>query len=232
MLFKGTPTVGTTDYQAELGIQAAQDRVFETLRRARWAARGYERRREAVPDSLTARITVLEAAFDSLQVAEREVVLSEEISRIYTRNGVVDDNASTGYDGTQYYLSLPANRLELWARMVADQMETPVFREFFAERDVVIEERRRAVETQPTMTLYEQVIGTAFIAHPYQIMWEWESEVANITRAELYEFYRRYYGPNRAVLGIVGDIDIAETVALTSRSRSSSRSPSSTASAA
>ncbi len=217
MLFKGTPTVGTTDYAREVEIEAAQDRIFAELRQARWAAGRLERRHGSAPDSLITRIAALAAEFDRLQVVEREVVLSEEISRIYQRHGAVDDNAGTGYDGTQYYMSLPANRLELWARLVSDQMENPVFREFYAERDVVIEERRRSVSTQPDMTLYEQVIGTAFLAHPYQILWEWESEVANITRAELFDFYRRYYAPNRALLALVGDFDPVATIELIER---------------
>jgi predicted Zn-dependent peptidase len=217
MLYKGTTTIGTRDYAREVELMAAEDRIFEELRQRRWLAERRERRGEAIPDSLAAQIAGLEAEFDSLRAEQSELIVSEVIDRIYTLNGAVEFNASTGYDGTQYYLSLPANRLELWARITADQMQNPAFREFYAERDVVTEERRLSVDNQPEMKLYEQVIGTAYLAHPYQIMWEWIAEVENITRAELREFYRRYYAPNRAVICLVGDIRPEETIALVER---------------
>ncbi len=89
-------------------------------------------------------------------------------------------------------------------------MTNPVLREFYAERDVVIEERRLKVDNEGPAKLFEQLIGTAFIAHPYQIFWEWKSEVAHLTRPKLVDFYKRYYAPNRMVLAIVGDVKADE----------------------
>lgn len=217
MLFKGTTTIGTRDRAREAELMAAEDRAFDRLRPLRWQAARVRARGEPVPDSLAARIGELEAEVERLGAAQAELVLSEEIDRIYQRTGAVELNASTGYDGTQYFVSLPANRLELWARITADQMENPVFREFFTERDVVMEERRLRVDNQPELKLDEQVIGTAYLAHPYQIMWEWLSEVENISRPELLEFFRRHYAPNRAVIALVGDVRVADAIALVER---------------
>ena len=217
MLFKGTTTIGTRDRPREAELMAAEDRAFDRLRPLRRQAARLATRGEAVPDSLAARIGELEAEAARLGAALAELVLSEEIDRIYQRNGAVELNASTGYDATQYFVSLPANRLELWARITADQMENPVFREFFAERDVVMEERRLRVDNQPDLKLDEQVIGTAYLANPYQIMWEWLSEVENISRPELVEFFRRHYSPNRAVIALVGDVRAADAIALVER---------------
>ncbi len=217
MLFKGTTTIGTRDAGAEAELIAAEDRVFEDLRRQRFAAAREERRGRVVPDSLRARIAALEGEFATLEKQLSALAEGEPIERLYQLNGGVQLNASTGYDGTQYFVSLPANRLELWARITADQMQNPVFREFFAERDVVLEERRLKVDNQPELKLYEQVIGTAYLAHPYQIFWEWASEVENLTRPELREFYQRYYAPNQAVIAIVGDVRAQEVIALIER---------------
>jgi predicted Zn-dependent peptidase len=217
MLYKGTTTIGTQDYQREIELMAAQDRVFEEMRQLKWEADRARLRGDEIGGSLIGRIAGLEAELDRLNAAQGQLIESEPIDRLYTRSGAVEFNASTGYDGTRYYLSLPSNRLELWARVTADQIENPVFREFYAERDVVTEERRLSVDNQPDMKLYEQVIGTAYLAHPYQIMWEWIPEVENITRAELSEFYRRYYAPNRAVICLVGDLDPVSTLALVER---------------
>ena len=75
-------------------------------------------------------------------------------------------NASTGQDVTTYHVSLPANKIELWARIESDRLMNPVFREFYTERDVIMEERRQRVETDPEGKLYEQFLSTAFKVHP------------------------------------------------------------------
>ncbi len=94
----------------------------------------------------------------------------------------------------------------------SERLKHPVFREFYTERDVVIEERRQKVDTQGQSKLFEQLIATAFVAHPYQIYWEWESEVANLTRDEIAEFFGTHYVPSQTVLAIVGDIDVDRTI--------------------
>ena len=83
-------------------------------------------------------------------------------------NGAAGLNASTGEDATQYYYSLPANRLELWFNLEAQRFLRPVFREFYKERDVVREERRMRIESSPQGKLVEGLAATAFLAHPYR----------------------------------------------------------------
>ncbi len=51
-------------------------------------------------------------------------------------------NAFTTEDLTAYFINVPANKLELWMWMESERIWHPVFREFYAERDVVFEERR------------------------------------------------------------------------------------------
>ena len=58
-------------------------------------------------------------------------------------------NASTGCDITTYEVSLPVNKIELWARIDSDRLANPVFREFYSERDVVLEELRQSYESNP-----------------------------------------------------------------------------------
>ena len=66
----------------------------------------------------------------ALQKTHRELMVSNEIDRIYTEQGAVGLNASTGQDLTTYKVSIPSNRIELWARIESDRMAHPVFREF------------------------------------------------------------------------------------------------------
>ena len=77
-------------------------------------------------------------------------------ARFVERNGGEDINAFTDYDETNYYYSLPANRLELWAYLESERFMHPVMREFYKERNVVIEERRMRTDSNPFGRLIEQ----------------------------------------------------------------------------
>ena len=66
-----------------------------------------------------------------------------------------------------YFYSFPVNRLELWAYLESARYTHPVFREFYKERNVVIEERRMRTDSNPIGRLLEQFLSEAFTAHPY-----------------------------------------------------------------
>jgi len=210
MMFKGSQEVGTTDYEAEKELMIKEDSVWAKIDEAMQRTR-YIRLNE--PDKLEGHlqyIADLEAILDSLSAAGSKYVVQNEFDQIYSRNGAAQFNATTGYDFTYYYVSLPANRLELWFNMEAGRLLKPAFREFFTERDVVSEERRQSVENSPDAKLFEQLIGTAFIAHPYQIFWEWQSEENNLTRDDLQRFFDSYYIPQNISVAIVGDVTLDE----------------------
>ncbi|MEW5874861.1 MAG: pitrilysin family protein [Candidatus Zixiibacteriota bacterium] len=209
MLFKGSETLGTKDFKTEYPLLVEEDSLRAQITREKQRAELLDFQRQAglsdVPDNAPL-IAQLEARLEEVKVKLADLVEKNEYEELYNRNGASGFNAGTGYDGTTYYVSLPANRLELFMTVEADRMTKPILREFYAERDVVIEERRLRVDNEGETKLFEQLIGTAFIAHPYQIFWEWKSEVAHLTRPKLIDFYRRYYAPNRMVLALVGDV--------------------------
>ena len=89
-----------------------------------------------------------------------------------------------------------------------------MLREFYSERDVVMEERRLRTENSPFGLLIEQLNAVTFIAHPYR--WPtigWRSDVQNITKAETSEYFK-YYAPNNAVIVAVGDFNPADMIKL------------------
>lgn len=205
MLFKGSPTVGTKDYKAEQALFPRIDAVADSLDR--------ERNRGQPAD--TAAVRRLAARLRALEDSARRYVVSNEFDEILTRNGAVGLNAGTFNDGTVYFFSLPSNRVELWFALESDRMANPVLREFYTERDVVAEERRLRTETQPSGILNEEFLAAAFKAHPYG----WPvvghmSDIQNLKRGQVLEYFRRYYGPNNAVVAIVGDVDPERIVAL------------------
>jgi predicted Zn-dependent peptidase len=83
-----------------------------------------------------------------------------------------------------------------------------VLRQFYSERDVVMEERRMRYESRPRGKLFETFLALAFQAHPYRNPTiGWPSDIAFFDRLSTERFYRSYYVPNNTVVAIVGDID-------------------------
>ncbi|MCX6826921.1 MAG: pitrilysin family protein [candidate division Zixibacteria bacterium] len=210
MMFKGSQNIGTTNYRAEKSLMVKEDSVWTLIDAAN---RQTQFIRLNNPEKLGAhekQIAALKAFLDSLSKLSSQYVLQNEFDRIYTRNGAAEFNANTGYDRTNYYVSLPANRIELWFAMESDRLKYPAFREFFPERDVISEERRGSVENSADRKMMEQLIGASFIAHPYRLYWEWQSEVLNLSREDLADFFKTYYIPKRITVAVVGDIKTKE----------------------
>ncbi len=196
MAFKGTDQVGTTNYPAE---KVALEKV-ETA----WAAYDAEYRKRVGQDQ--ARLTQLKKGFDDAVAAAQAFVVPNQFSQIAEQNGAVGINASTGEDSTQYFWSMPSNRLELWAYLESGRIGHPVEREFYKERDVVQEERRMRSDSSPTGRMVEQFLAAAYVAHPYRVpAVGWESEISQVNATEAEAFHKKYYVPSNIVVAVVGD---------------------------
>ncbi len=208
MLFKGTKTLGTTDFEAEKPlldqIEATAQRILQE-----------KAKREKGDATLFAG---LEKELKELEAKAGKYVVKEEFSQIYAKNGGVGYNAFTSKDGTTYLINVPANKLELWAAIESDRMKNPVLREFYTERDVVMEERRRSYDAEPGGKLWEMFLATSFVAHPNgQPVIGWASDIANLTRTKAEGFLHRYYAPNNAIVAVVGDVNSDAVIALVER---------------
>jgi len=141
------------------------------------------------------------------QAEHRELIVSNELWETYVNNGSQMLNAGTSNDGTFYFAYLPANRLELFMLMESDRMANPIFREFYTERDVVMEEMRMSLN-DPEDVLYYSFLSTAYTASMYGVpVLGWASDVAMITRTDLQNYFDRNYAPNNAVGFFAGDLD-------------------------
>ena len=197
MLFKGTSSIGTRDPDGELEWFRKMDALHDSVLAALV---------DPAADSVA--VLAMETRRRALQDSARALVVPNELAEVLSRNGARNLNAATTNESTLYYVELPANRAELWFVLEADRMADAVFREFYAERDVVIEERRTRVETSPGGSVYEAHLAAAFVAHPYgQPVVGWMSDLHAHTRERVAAYYRRYYGPANAVVAIVGDLD-------------------------
>ncbi|MEW6488994.1 MAG: pitrilysin family protein [Thermodesulfobacteriota bacterium] len=208
MLFKGTRTLGTADWRREESL----------LRDLEAAGRALDAERRKGPGADPARLEEHAARLAALQEAHRPLVVKDEIDALYSRNGAVGFNASTSTDLTSYTVSLPSNRLELWARIESERMRDPVLREYYVEREVVQEERAQRYGSDPGGRLYEALLSAAFSAHPYRDpVIGWPSDLAVLDIADTRAFYERHYGPDNCVVAAVGDVEPESFFALVER---------------
>jgi predicted Zn-dependent peptidase len=222
MMFKGTPTIGTKDAKRDLEILAEQERIRDGMRAEEAKMRDAWRRGELAdvtkPETKTERWKELEAEFKKLIDAEREVLVKNEFDRVYTTAGASGMNAFTTEDMTGYFINVPANKLELWAWMESERLLHPVFREFYAERDVVFEERRMRTESTPLGKFAEEFNSLFWQAHPYH--WPvigWPSDIPAISKQQADEFYALYYQPQNITIILVGDFKADDAEAMVNR---------------
>lgn len=200
MAFKGTPEIGTNNWEKEQPLLEETDRVYQE-----WLDEKYSPQ----PDS--AKMDDLWNRFENLQEEAGEFVENNEFSQIIERNGGTGLNAGTGADQTVYFYSLPENRLELWFSLESERFKNPVFREFYKEKEVVREERRMRTESQPFGRLLEEFAAVAYTGHPYgRPVVGWNSDITATTMADAREFYDKYYVPNNITIAIAGDVDPEE----------------------
>ena len=219
MMFKGSHVIGTRDYDKDVQLIEEQERVQDQIRAELSKMRAAERRGEladmTVPEAKTERYRQLEARFDSLVAMQRANMVKNEFDLVLTRNGGTGMNAFTAEDLTFYFENVPANKLELWFWMESDRLKNRVFREFYSERDVVYEERRRSVESTPTGKFQVSFDAVFWDSSPYS--WPvigWPSDVAAITKAQADEYYSFYYAPQNLTAILVGDFDPATALAM------------------
>ena len=214
MAFKGTRNVGTKDFEKEQAVLTELTQVGGELER-REREEAARAQMEGKAPTASQELQQLQRRFKELQDKAGEFVVGNEMALLYQRHGGVGLNASTGKDITRYVISLPANRLALWATLESARMAHPVLREFYKERGVVMEERRLRTDDSPNGLLYENFTSAAFQAHQYGVPTiGWGSDILSLTPAATEAFFKTYYGPNNATVAIVGDINPQEVIAL------------------
>jgi predicted Zn-dependent peptidase len=204
MAFKGTASIGTRNALAEKRVMNAQDVAYLAL----------ETERLKGPLADPEKLKKLQSAFDATLEEESKVnaePLKEEFSKILERNGAQGLNAGTDIDSTQYTFSLASNKLELWFSMESARFLDPVLREYYKERDVVLEERNMRTDSDPQGKLFEEFLHAAFKAHPYaQPVVGHRSEISVLRRNEAEKYFKDHYVASALTAAIVGDVDPKE----------------------
>lgn len=213
MMFKGTHIIGTRDIERDLAVIAEQEEVQEQIR-AEYRKQRERSRLGEIDDPFddqhrTPKLEELEQKFRGLVEEQRALMVKDEYDQVYTNAGASSLNAFTTHDLTAYFISIPANKLELWFWMESDRLSSPVFREFYSERDVVYEERRLRTESTPTGKFDEMLDSLFWQSHPYG--WPvvgWPSDLESYTQAQADEYFATYYAPNNLTAVLVGNFDL------------------------
>lgn len=214
LLFKGTKTLGTRNFEREkpyLEQIIADGERLDTIERQLLNPHLSQSER----DKLNQRKSELNKRMSIWQKGAAKFILSEEDSKAYSLAGQVGYNAYTTTDVTNYQIKLPKNRLELWAEIESSRFKQPVFREYYPERKVILEERRMRYDSRPQSLLYELYLKTAFGFSPYgKPVIGFASNIPRMRYRDTLSFFNNYYTANRMVISIVGDIEFEPTLAI------------------
>lgn len=198
LAFKGTPQIGTTDYKAEKPLLDKQDKLFEQIQAAKASGK-------------TAEIAKFQSEFDKVENEALQFVKRNEFGKIVEQAGGVGLNAATSTDATMYFYSLPANKLELWMSLESERFLEPVFREFYKEKQVILEERRMRTENSPIGQMVELFADKAFSVHPYRRpVIGYTQDIQNLSRSDVQKFFDTHYVPSKLTVAVVGDVKASE----------------------
>ncbi len=198
LAFKGTRKIGTRNYAAEQPLLDRLDILFNQIQQAKKSGQ-------------TEQVKQLQAEFDRVENEAKAWVVQNEMGQIVGQSGGVGLNATTSVDATRYFFSFPSNKLELWMSLESERFLDPVFREFYKEKEVILEERRMRTDNSPIGKMVEVFLDKAFTTHPYRRPVIGSSEdLRNASRPDVADFFKTYYGPSNLTLVVVGDVNPVE----------------------
>uniref|UniRef100_UPI0030DCD0ED M16 family metallopeptidase n=1 Tax=Coleofasciculus sp. FACHB-125 TaxID=2692784 RepID=UPI0030DCD0ED len=198
LAFKGTTRIGTQDYKAEKPLLDRLDQLAEQIEAAKAAKKSAE-------------VTRLQAEFNKVEAEAAKYVKQNELGQIVEQAGGVGLNAATSTDSTVYFYSFPSNKLELWMSLESERFLDPVFREFYKEKEVILEERRLRTDNSPIGQMIEAFLDAAFKVHPYKRpVIGYDQDIRNLTRENVQEFFDTHYVPSKLTIAVVGDVNPAE----------------------
>ncbi len=199
LAFKGTTRIGTEDYKAEKPLLERLEQLDTQIQAAKANGKKSE-------------VARLEAEFKQVESQAAKLVKQNELGRIVEQAGGVGLNATTSTEATRYFYSFPANKLELWMSLESERFLEPVIRrEFYKEKDVILEERRMRVDNSPIGMMLEKFIDAAYKVHPYRRpVIGYDQDIRNLTPEDVEKFFEGYYVPSNLAIAIVGDVNPAQ----------------------
>lgn len=190
MAFKGTKTIGTKDYDKEKGLLEKLEKLEGKI------SEGSELSEKE------------KAEYKSVMQSLKELWVLGDLNNLYDVRGANSLNATTDKELTKYFVSLPRNAFEFWCWIESERIVNPVMRQFYQERDVVMEERRMRFDDDPEGKLYENLLSVTYLNHPYRNpVIGYEFDIHRLTATMAQDLHKKYYVASNMVISLVGDID-------------------------
>ena len=198
LMFKGTKSFGTTNYEAEKPLLDEIERLFEVYRKTTDPA---ERAR-------------IYHTIDSVSYEASKYAIPNEYDKLMTVIGANGTNAYTTQDQTVYEEDIPSNQIDNWARIQADRFRNPVIRGFHTELETIYEEKNMSL-TKDNRKMLTAMDEALFPHHPYgtQTVLGTQENLKNPSITNVKAYHKVYYVPNNMAISVAGDFDPDEIVA-------------------
>jgi predicted Zn-dependent peptidase len=211
-LFKGSDLAGTTDWEAEKAIAEKIERLERQITDEKNRHRDCFRQRDVFADvereCATPALKTLQAELDEAIAAQDRLSDPTWYDWAVQGAGGTNSTASTGTDWMKFDIDLPASKLELFMWTERARVERPVFRQFEAEREVVVNQIRGG-DNRPDGKFERALQSMTYEASPYG--WShWFSDLTRATREDHWEIFHKYFIPQNAIIVVVGDVRAEE----------------------
>lgn len=199
LMFKGTNSYGTQNYEAEKPLLDQIEQQFEIYRKTT-----DEIQRKAIYHTI-----------DSLSYEASKYAIPNEYDKLMAAIGASGTNAYTAYDQTVYVEDIPSNQIENWAKIQADRFENNVIRGFHTELETVYEEKNMSL-TRDNRKVQEAIFSSLFPHHPYgtQTVLGTQEDLKNPSITNIKNYYKQWYVPNNMAICMSGDLDPDQTIAI------------------
>lgn len=199
MMFKGTPRLGTLNWEKESQLIAQIEDLFEIYR----VTTDQDQR------------NMIYRKIDSLSYEASKYAAPNEYDKVMKFIGSQGTNAGTSNDYTVYIENIPSNQLENWAIIQADRFEMPVLRLFHTELETVYEEKNMSL-TNDSRKSNEKLMTLLYPNHPYgqQTTLGDPDHLKNPSMKNIRQFFDTYYVPNNMAVVLSGDFNFDEAIAI------------------
>ena len=199
LMFKGTPSFGTSDYAAEKPMLDEIEQLFEQYR-----VTTDEAERKAIY-----------RVIDSISYEASKIAIPNEYDKLMSAIGADGTNAYTSQDVTCYVENIPSNQIENWAKIEADRFMNPVIRGFHTELETIYEEKNMSL-TRDSRKVWEAIDALLFPHHPYgkQTVLGSQEHLKNPSITNVKNYHKNYYVPNNMAICLSGDFDPKEMIAV------------------
>lgn len=216
LMFKGTRTLGTRDWEKEKPlideINATEQALIEELNRARNDIRQRGVFHDYQHASTTPELERLQARIDALEdQVEKEFAIEGVTMKWYQANGGTRLTAATEQEYMHFDIDLPANRVDIFLRIESDRMQNSIFRKFDAERMILLEQRYSSLNGLGTRfdEAMEGLVGrTSNVYIPEGYL----TDFGNYTRQWQRDLYETYFVPNNSTLIFIGGVTMDEMI--------------------